>query len=181
MFFRMFFTCALFQSIGELERFSAAAIKRPSLLLSLCQGDNLHCPLTQLPSLYFICKNKCTGGFVGFTHLTPAPLNQSFYIKPFYTNYSSGLLTCQRQIGIWNHALVSRLPFAFHENGVSELVYAGGKACLPVSTFLAVCCFHWLQSNSLSNVWLAPLEKLEQLQHNTQLYPDVYQPMLTHS
>lgn len=100
MFFRMFFTCALFQSIGELERFSAAAIKRPSLLLSLCQGDNLHCPLTQLPSLYFICKNKCTGGFVGFTHLTPAPLNQSFYIKPFYTNYSSGLLTCQRQIGI---------------------------------------------------------------------------------
>jgi len=73
MFFRMCFTCALFQSMGELERFSAAVTERPSLLFSLCQGDSLSRPLTQLPSLYFIQENKCTTGFVGFTHPAPVP------------------------------------------------------------------------------------------------------------
>lgn len=68
MFFRVSFTCALFQSMGELERFSAAATKRLSLHFSLCQGDNLYCPLTLLPSLYFIRENKRTRELVGFTH-----------------------------------------------------------------------------------------------------------------
>lgn len=120
-------TCALFQSIGKLESFSAAATKRSSLLSSLCQGDNLYCSPIQPPSLYFIQGNKYTRVCLIFFHCAAVPLKRSFYVKRFCTNYSSWLLTCLCWNSIWNPDSGIQTAFWFYVNGIPELFYTLSK------------------------------------------------------
>lgn len=162
----VFFTCALFQSIGKLERFQQLSLKvKPSFL-------SLHCFPIQPPSLYFIQGNKYTRVFLVFFHSAAVPLKRSFYVKPFCTNYSSWLLTGWCWNSIWNPDFGIQSAFCFCVNGIPELFYPLSKK------------FFWLRIISTGSGPTACqmsdfypfLVKLEQLRHNTHLHPEVFQP-----
>lgn len=102
------------QSVAELDRFSAAATERPSLL-----------SVPREPSL-------------------------------------AGYGRVGGELMQWE----SKVPFAFHGNGIPELFDTCGEGFSLSKLVFGYVLLHWLHSNSLSNVWLNPLvAELGQLWH----------------